>query len=157
MSTTFTTSLLAGSSRTSGVSSQAITNTSLFLGSEIDNSANLDLVADVVITYAFGVNPTAGTMLQFYLVYAPDGTNYEDGGDTYFDGSHGIGTSHLTPAPQAMIGGVSVVADTYTHCVIFREVPLLPSKMKLLVYNNATGQTVTVTALIYTRNVKTVG
>lgn len=132
--------LTTGTSRTTGLAAASLANNALVVGSEIANSTNLDELATLELTYAFGTNPTANATLEVYAIYAVDGMNYEDG------------ATNVTPFAPAFIGAVSVTADTNTHRVTFRSVQLEPHKLKFLVRNNATGQTATVTLLAYTYN-----
>ncbi len=131
--------LAAGSSRSSGIASEAITNGSTFTGAGIDNATNLDYFGTVEIVWSFGVTPTANKAVELYVLYAVDGTNYEEVG------------------PQAMVGGFSPPADTSSHRrTIVRNLPLLPYAFKLAVKNVDTGQTITVTANVYTHAEKVV-
>lgn len=139
------TSLKAGTSRTSGIASAGVQTTANYLGSVIDNATNLDEVADIQLAYSYGTNPTAAKTLSLHILYAFDGTNYEEGAG---DGS---GTGDVDPMAHTLLGAVSPTADTSTHYKLFGGVPLLPYKFKLLVRNVDTGQTATVTVTINTR------
>lgn len=139
------TSLKAGTSRTSGIAAASVATTANYIGSEINNATNLDELADIELTYAYGTNPTAAKTLSLHILYAFDGTNYEEGAG---DGS---GTGDVDPMAHTQIGAVSPAADTSTHRKLFGGVPLLPYKFKLLVRNVDTGQTATVTVTITTR------
>lgn len=137
--------LVGGSARTSGIAAASVANTTNFLGSEIDNATNLDDIADILLMYAFGTNPTAAKTLSLHIVYAFDGTNYEEGAG---DGSNGA--NDVDPMGHTLIGSVSPAADTATHRKLM-SIDLLPYKFKLLVRNVDTGQTATVTVTIATR------
>jgi len=149
MSTTYSQGLQAGTSRTSGISSQTCQNNKAFLGSAIDNATNLDAFADVELVWSYSVSPTAGNALKLHFLYAQDGTNYEEG--------TGDGTTLTSPLPGCLVGSVSPAADTSTHRKLFRDIVLSPYKFKVLAENAATGQTATVTVNLYTRKDQTIG
>ena len=69
----------APTSRTTGIAAESIANAAGFVGSAIDNSANLDDTLDLQVTINCATAPTANTVLYVYLLFAIDGTNYEDG------------------------------------------------------------------------------
>ncbi len=57
----------------------SLANGSKALGIEYDNSSNLWPWAALFISdTTFGSNPTAGNLLNLYMLKAPDGTNYTD-------------------------------------------------------------------------------
>lgn len=135
---------VAGTSRTSGISSASVATTANYLGSAIDNATNLDSIADIEFVWSYATAPTANTSLRLYILYAFDGTNYEEGaGD-------GTGTGDVDPLPHCLIRSVSPPADTSAHRACF-SVPIEPYKFKLLVMNVDTGQTATVTVNVKTR------
>lgn len=70
----------AGTSRTSGISEAAITAGANYLGSEIDNSTNKDKYLSVDLAFTCGSAPTANTIVELYILYSINGTDYEDGG-----------------------------------------------------------------------------
>lgn len=74
------------------------------VGTEIDNSANLDRWAIAVLSVDFVTGPTALSVCQLYGLIAVDGTNYEQGGIT----SGGI------PPPEASLVGTFQLDDTTT-------------------------------------------
>jgi hypothetical protein len=120
-----------------------------YLTPAVDNSDTtngLRDLADIEVQYAFASAPTANTTLQVYLVYAFDGTNYEPGaGD-------GTGTGDVDPHAKCLIAALPVAAvTTQQGPYLIEDVPLLPYPFKVLVQNNATGQTATVTVKIRTR------
>jgi hypothetical protein len=154
MSSTYTFGLATPTAHAGNIASQTISTTKYFAGTEIDNSANLDPLADLEVSYSFGTNPTAGTTLQFYIVYKLGGTTSEDGIPSTNDGTS---TPTYVPPATSMVDAVSVTADTGTHDIILRDIPLLPYKMRLLVFNNGTGQTVTMTVNFNTKKLQTIG
>ncbi len=141
--------LTAGTSRTSGIAAATVNDGKNFLGAEIDNSTNLDCVADIELTWAHGSGPNGTTPHKVSLLYALDGTNYEKGaGD-------GTDVGSVNPLAHTLVGAATAPADTATHRAVFRDVPLAPYKFKVLV-QNATNIDATVTVLVKTRNIKMV-
>ena len=132
----------AASSRTSGISAQAVTTGANFLGSEIDNSVNKDLFLDFEFVFTSSVSPAAGKSVEVYLIYAVDGTNYDDGA---------VGTDPLGN-PIAMI---SLPEDTSAHQTSRHQIQLTPYKFKILVKSES-DQTVTITIDARTHNVEVV-
>jgi hypothetical protein len=57
------------------------------LGTEIDNTSNLDLWAMLKVDLA-SLNPTTGAYVQLFLVQCGDGTNYEDAPSSTNPGTH---------------------------------------------------------------------
>jgi hypothetical protein len=123
--------------RTTSIAAQAIAGAAAYNGSEID--ADSDEWLDIAVTWQYGVAPTANAPLSVYLVYAADGTNYDDV-SYYFVGQVGVG------------------ANTNTHYKSFVRVPLGASKFKIRVLNGDAAQsaTVTVTAKSYKQAVEPV-
>lgn len=124
-------------SRTTGIAAQAIAGAAAFVGSEIDAAGDTHL--DIALTYAYGVAPTANAPLSVFLVYAADGTNYDD--VTYY-----------------FVGQIPVGANTDAHYKSFVRVPLGASKYKIRIGNGDAAQsaTVTVTAKTYRNAVEPV-
>jgi hypothetical protein len=149
MATTFLTGPATPTNRTSGISSANVQNTKAYLGSAIDNATNLDDFAHLEIVWSFGTNPTVNNFLKIHLLYAKDGSNYEEGA--------GDGSTITAPLPGCQHAAVSPPADTNTHRKLFSYIPLAPYPFKVLVENNATGQTATVTVNIATGKYQTVG
>lgn len=123
--------------RTTGIAAQAIAGAAAFLGSEIDGAGDTHL--DIALTYAYGVAPTANAPLSVFLVFAADGTNYDD--VTYY-----------------FVGQIPVGANTSTHYKSFVSIPIPPSKFKIRVLNGEAtqGVTATVTAKTYKQAVEPV-
>ena len=149
MSTTYVQGPAAGTLRTSGITSATVQTTKAYLGSAIDNATNLDAFADIEIVYSYGVAPTAGKTLSVHLLFAADGTNYEEGA--------GDGTTVTAPVAGSTVRTLSPLADTSTHRKLIQGIPLPPYKFKPLVYNLDTGQSATVTVNVYTRKDQAVG
>lgn len=111
-------------------------------GTEVDNSANLDMFGVLELSVTFGTAPAAGGYVEIYMVTAPDGTNYEDGSNTVDPGTH------------KLIDRIPVRAVTTAQRLSGRLIPLLPEKTKFLIYNGsgqafpASGSTLT----LYTTN-----
>jgi hypothetical protein len=131
----------AGTSRTTGISGVTINNGAGSLGSEIDNGTNKDQFVSLDLAFTAASAPTAGSPWYVYVLYAIDGTDYEDGG----------ASTQPSKTPVATFGAP---ADTSAHRRNQVNIPLAPFKLKLLVWN-ATGQNSAsnaVTLLAYSHN-----
>jgi len=134
-------SLVGGTSRSTGISNQSISLGYNYLSStEIDNSTNLDDLADFEVIWQYSSTPTANKSLRLYIVYSFDGTNYED-----------AASDTTEPVQLTLVRAWSPPADAASHRMVVGGFPLLPYKFKLLVRNHDTGQTVTVTVNCVTR------
>jgi hypothetical protein len=122
----------AGTARTTGIAAQAIANNATFTGDEIDNATNKDTIADIQVFWTYATNPTANRPLLVMISYAFDGTNYDD-------------------VAMQVVGAIPVPANTADHRSVIGAVAILPYKFKLVIQNNTTGQTATVTATMVTR------
>lgn len=149
MSTTYLAGPAAGTSRTSGIAAVGIQNNKAKLGSAIANQTNLDALADIEIVWTYASAPTTGYFLRIYLLFAEDGTNYEEG--------DGDGTTLTDALPGCGVGAVSPAADTGTHRKLLQGIPIPPYLFKVMVKNDATGQTATVTVNVFTRKDQIVG
>lgn len=135
---------VAGTPRTSGIANANIQNNCNFLGSAIDNLANLDSIADVELSGSFQTAPTVGAFHISFL-FSQDGTNYEPGAG---DGS---GNGDVDPDPGCIVAVVSPRGTTFRK--VFHGIPIPPLKLKPLVANvdmRATG-TGTITLLFNSR------
>jgi hypothetical protein len=107
------------------------------ISAPLDNGALLNLWADLELSVNFSVAPTAGTVIELYLLPSIDG------GTTYPDG----GTSVL-PQSSLYVAGFVVRAVTGVQVMIVRGVVLPPGDYKYLVQNTtnkafpASGSTV---------------
>ncbi len=103
------------------------TATASAAGSAQDNSTNLDLYADFVLSVTFGTNPTANATVDLYILPSVDGgTNYADA------------VVAATPAKNMLAGSFYVRAVTTAQVITITNVPI-PEKFKVMVINN-TGQ-----------------
>lgn len=128
-------------SRVTGIAAQAIAADANYLGSAIDNATNLDLYADIEVTFVCAAGPGANLTLEVYLLYSLGGTNYEDGDATPVD-----------PKGQP-IGMAAAYNDTNTHRQTFKGVPIEPYKFKILIKSEL-DQNATVTVLCYTHKTR---
>lgn len=109
----------------------SLANGSSALGAEYDNATNLYMWGLFEINVTWGTNPTAGALVNLYLIPAPDGTNYDDG------------SGSVAPPVTAYIGGFPVRAVTSAQKVqlggpgVPALVPLPPTKFKAVVTNNS--------------------
>jgi len=124
-----------GESRAAGISAASLNAGANALGSAIGNDSNLDRWADFELQFTCSVAPTANTVVELYLLYALDGTNYEDGSAAPID---------PTKTP---VGVFTARAVTSAQRVTLSHVPLSPHKFKCLLKSeldqNATGVTLT--------------
>ncbi len=93
----------------------------------VDNSSNLDLYADFLLTVTFGTAPSAGTTCDLYVMPSLDGTTYADGG------------SSVIPAKNLYVGSFYVRNVTTAQVMALNNI-LIPQYFKLVIVNN-TGQT----------------
>lgn len=126
-------------SRTSGISSESINAGANNLGGEIDNGTNKDRFASLDLTFSCASAPTANTVWEVYVLYAIDGTNYEDGG------------SSVDP-PKNPVGTIAARAVTGAQRQTLMNVPILPFKFKLLLKSELDQNATSVTMLCYTHN-----
>lgn len=94
------------------------------IGPAVDNSVNLDLFDDLELTVTFASAPTAGTVVEVYLLPSLDG------GSTYPDGS-----TSVLPQASLFVGGFAVRAVTTAQRMMVRGVALPPGVFKYLVQN----------------------
>jgi hypothetical protein len=94
------------------------------ISSAFDNSTNLDLFDDLQLTVTFASAPTAGTVVELYLLPSIDG------GTDYADGS-----TSVLPQSSLYVGGFAVRAVTTIQKMIVRGVALPPGLFKYLVQN----------------------
>jgi len=109
------------------------------ISAAIDNSTNLDLFDDLELTVDFASAPTAGTVIEVYLLPAVDGTNYPDGSTT------------VLPQAGLLVAGFAVRNDTAAQRMAVRGVSLPPGSFKYLV-QNTTNQAFPATGSVLSRN-----
>lgn len=131
----------AGTSRTTGISGVTINSGAGNLGSEIDNSSNKDRFLNLELQFTHGSAPTVNTPWLVYVLYAIDGTNYEEGGTS-------------VQPKKWHVACFPVFADTSAHRVARANIPIAPFKFKLLVWNgtNQNSSSSSVTLAAYTHN-----
>lgn len=124
---------------TSPISGVTINSGAGNLGSEYDNETNRHQMASFSLAFQHGSAPTAGRLWLLYLLYAIDGTNYEDG-----DGS---------TQPRKRAAAVFPVRAVTTAQRVTVHVPILPFKLKPLVWNgtdqNSSTSAVTLSMEVY--------
>jgi hypothetical protein len=127
-------------SRTSGISSESISAGANNLGDEVDNSSNKDRFASFSLIFTCATAPTAGKVMELYIVYAIDGTNYEAGDATPTD-------------PVKIRAGVFPARNvTAAQRVNLTNVPLAPFKLKCLLKSELDQNATSVTMQMYTHN-----
>lgn len=117
-------------SRTTGIASESISDGAGYVGSEIDNSINLDDHLDVEVVLTPAVAPSGNTAAYLYLLYS-DGSNYEDGGVS------------VQPV-KVPVASILVRASTSAQRVVIDRIPIPPKPLKIMVWNGC-GQSVTAT------------
>ena len=88
------------------------------------NGPNGELFADLELKVTFATAPTAGTVVELYLLPSIDG------GTTYPDGS-----TSILPQSSLYVGGFAVRAVTTAQTMVIRGVALPPGSYKYLVQN----------------------
>lgn len=90
----------------------------------VDNSVNLDLFDDLQLSVTFAVAPTAGTVVELYLLPSIDaGTDYPDG------------STAIAPQSALFVAGFTVRAVATAQKMITRGVALPPGLFKYLLIN----------------------
>lgn len=97
------------------------------------NQTNLFLFGYFELNVTFGTAPTAGNLIELYLVPAPDGTNYDDGSSSidpaYTTYAGGFPVRAVTTAQKIPLGGPGLPA--------LISLPPLPFKALII---NKSGQ-----------------
>lgn len=100
----------APSAGSSGITSSSMNAGANLLSSEIDNETNLDTHLMLELTWTCSSASTVNSAVEVYILYALDGTNYEDGdastdsyklpvGAFYDDGGTGAQKQTIGPIP----------------------------------------------------------
>jgi len=92
------------------------------------------------LTWTCGTAATADKAIELYVLYAVDGTNYEDGDATPTDPHKGMAAVFFDD------GGTGAQKQTVV------SVPLMPFKFKLLLKSELDQTASSVTLLAYTHN-----
>lgn len=94
------------------------------ISSAIDNTTNQDLFDDLELAVTFATGPTAGTVVEVYLLPSiDDGTVYPDG------------SSSILPQSYLFIGGFAVRSVNTAQKMVLRGVALPPGLFKYLIQN----------------------
>lgn len=94
------------------------------ISSAIDNSSTLDLFDDLQLNVTFASAPTAGTVVELYLLPSIDGgTDYPDG------------STSVLPQSSLFVAGFAVRAVTTAQKMVVRGVALPPGLFKYLIQN----------------------
>jgi hypothetical protein len=102
----------------------SLTSTGTATSATIDNDADHDMYMDLFLTIDYASGPTAGSIIECYVVRSYDGTNFED------------------IPPQAGLVGAFVLANTTnTQILCIPGVPVPPEDFKMHVIAKTTGQT----------------
>ncbi|GIW60991.1 MAG: hypothetical protein KatS3mg087_2057 [Patescibacteria group bacterium] len=115
-------------SRDTGINSVNVNSGGQVIGAIINNDIHLDLFADIEAIWSYTTAPTADKRIEIHLLYARDGTNFEE------------------LSPNTVVAGFSPPADTSQHQrMIARAAKLLPYPFKVAVKNVDTAQSITIT------------
>lgn len=109
------------------------------ISSAVDNSITLDLFDDLELSVDFVTAPTAGTVVEVYLLPSLDGSTYPDG------------STSVAPQGSLYVGGFAVRNDTAAQKLMLRGVALPPGFFKYLILN-ATNQAFPATGSTLERN-----
>lgn len=96
-------------------------------GTIFDNTTNLNLYVDLVLTVTFGSAPTSGNTLDLYAAYSLDGTNY--------DVMPAAGTT--LPNAWKRVGSFALQSAGTTQVITITRVPLTPGKIKFQLANGS--------------------
>jgi hypothetical protein len=155
--TTYYTQSSTGSFRPSAsVTGQTLNTLCHFASAETDNSIYRDEVIDIDIQLALALTPVAGAPINTYILYAMNGTNYEDG----IPGTNN-GTAAASPAPNpgSLIDSHGVLASTGVQKWTIKDIPILSYKYRVEHYNGTTKSAsgVLLTTLVYGRHGEIIG
>ena len=114
---TFTTYLSSGL--------DALADAGKVLGTEIDNTAALDLYYDFELNVTFGSSPTLGNPVDLYVIPAIGGTDYADGSST------------VEPAESLRVGSFDVRNVNTAQRLALLNILVPPAKFKVLIRNSA--------------------
>jgi hypothetical protein len=128
-----------GTSRTTGIAGDTIAAGSNEIGSAIDNDSNLDRFMDVELVWTCSVASNPSTIMELYILYSVDGTNYEDGSDSV--------DPFKPPAGTFIDDG-----GTGAQRQIIHGIPITPHKFKLLLKSELNQDASSVTLRAYTYN-----
>ena len=93
------------------------------ISSALDNGTNLDLFDDLELAVDFVTAPTAGTVIELYLLPSVDGTSYPDG------------DASIVPQASLYVGGFVVRSTTAAQRMVLRGIALPPGLFKYLLQN----------------------
>lgn len=96
-------------------------------GTEYDNSVDLNVYGMLETNIQFGSAPDGDASIIFYMVTAPDGTNYSQG------------SSSVDPGPDTMVTSIKINASTDAQRKVSKPFLLPPTKLKFIA-ENQTGQ-----------------
>ena len=131
----------AASSRTTGIAGSSMAAGANVLGSEIDNATNEDRWITCELTWTTSATSLVGEVVELYLLYAINGTAYEDG-------------AAATDPKKAPVAVFVNDGGTGAQKQVVSRIPLDPFKFKLLIKSELTEACTadSVTLLAYTYN-----
>lgn len=133
----------APTTRATGLGNSALTAGANLLSSEVDNQANLDRLLALELAWRCTTAATAGSVVEVYILYAVDGTNYEDGG---------VGVDPF----KAPIGVFVDNGGSASQKQTISGIPLAPHKFKVLLKSelDQDASSVTLTAKTYNEDIQ---
>ena len=102
-----------------------LNNTFSTVGTEIDNSINLDTFGILEINFTIPIAPTAKLTIGFFMITAPDGINYSSIPESF-------------DRYTKLIGYVNVDDVTSAQRLIIEPFRLEPAKAKFFIRNDTT-------------------
>ena len=132
-----------GSNLDALIDNDNLSNAYNILGTVIDNATDLKLYVSGDLRFTPDAVPTAGTVMKLYLLYAADGTNYEDGSAGAADAP---GANPVWTFPNR--------GSTSAHRISFGNIPIRPQKITPLVRNELGEDCTAVYLNIYSHNKK---
>lgn len=106
----------------------SLANAAAALGAEVDNATTaLNIWAMFELNVTFGVAPTDRSVVELYLIPAPDGTNYDDSV---------AGASGRAPS-NSFVGAFELRNVTTAQKIPIWDVKLPPTKLKPFLINRS--------------------
>ena len=93
------------------------------ISAALDNSTDQDLFADLELAVDYVSAPTAGGVIELYVLPSVDGSVYPDGSAT------------VLPQSSLYVGGFAVRAVTTAQVMVLRGVALPPGLFKYVIQN----------------------
>lgn len=151
MSTTFTEKQVAVDLSAGNISSATWNTVCHIAGAAFDNTGGLATHIDIEVLFQLAATAVAGAPLNFFLLAALDGTNYEDGIPSTNDGT---AAASPPPDPGRQVASIGALADTNAHRIVREGIPIGPYKYRLVAYNGTTKSQATSSFAVNIHGVK---